>query len=780
MKKNLINTLIKILSLGIGLAIGLVLLAKVCFELSYDKFYDKPEQIYEIRTGIDQNGDSKDFYNISGGVAPGFQEEVPGVSVATRFSGIFESRRYIDTERRIIEADYDIIAADTNFFKVFNREFLIGNPVKALSSWNGEVFVSRSFAEKLGGLEEAIGKTISNEELPQLQCLVTGVFEDFPANSTVQADVVTAIQAISQQGSVNWYGNDRYHGYVRLEDNVDPESLSNAIRKMQEAHQPLEELERNGTKIWYYLSAFEGSHIRKENVRNSIVTLSIIAFLLIMISVLNYLLVSLSDIIHRSKELGIRKCYGAGSGSIYGLLVREGLVNMGISLILAAGIIYTFHPTIESLTAVSLKAMMIPRTLILVAVVLALIFIATTVIPSRILVKIPISSAFRGYKETKRKWKLALLSFQFTINIFLFIMLAISSAQYREQTNQDVGYNPENIVYASLRGVETSSKSAIMDKLGTMPFVKAVGYSYQLPIDYCSGNNVYLPGDNRELFNVSDSYESTAGFMELMEFRMLEGTEPKTPKDVAVSRSFVEKMSQFTDWSDGAIGKEIRLTEHSQNENDCFVICGVFEDYRIGGDTNPDTRPNVRFCADLETGYMPILTLRLNDVSAENIDAISSVIDEFVNDIDVEPKIYKDGFNSIFDSTRKMKNTMLIGTVIALLIAFFGLIGFINDETSRRSSEIAIRKVNGACSQEIVSMFVKDIMKLAPIAAIAGDVAAWFVATEWLKQFAEQISLNAWYFIICDILVFMVIIVTVTVGSLRVARTNPTESLKKD
>ncbi len=65
--KRLTDNLIKILSLGIGLAIGIVLIAKVCFELSYDSFYKDVNRIYLITESIifQEGGDPDDFWGTS-------------------------------------------------------------------------------------------------------------------------------------------------------------------------------------------------------------------------------------------------------------------------------------------------------------------------------------------------------------------------------------------------------------------------------------------------------------------------------------------------------------------------------------------------------------------------------------------------------------------------------------------------------------------------------------------------------------------------------------------
>ena len=98
------DKLIKILSLGIGLAIGIVLIAKVCFELSYDSFYKDVDRIYIIQTGLERQGESESFGKVSGAVAPGFKTEVPGVESATRTTFYFGSNRYMDENGHVITA----------------------------------------------------------------------------------------------------------------------------------------------------------------------------------------------------------------------------------------------------------------------------------------------------------------------------------------------------------------------------------------------------------------------------------------------------------------------------------------------------------------------------------------------------------------------------------------------------------------------------------------------------------------------------------------------------
>lgn len=787
------NLTLKVLFLGVGLAIAMILIAKVCFEMSYDSSFKDVDRIYRIRCGVERQGEDKpnDYPQVSGGVAPGFKNEIPGVEQATRFTTVFESDTFVDKDGNKITADH--IMADSSFFDIFSRPFLAGDAKKVFKSWSGEITVSRSFAEKLGGVNESIGKTIFNESVPLLPLTVSAVYEDYPKNCTYHPDIIGPIQGMGEWSISNWVGNDRYQAFVKLAKGVDPSSLKDAIRKMQETHQPLEEMEKNGMKIWYTLDSFSTEHRTQSLVKNLIVILSIVAFLLLLISVLNYLLVAISDVIRRSKEVGVRKCYGAGSWDIHRILIKETAVNLGLSLLTAALLILAFRGSIESLVGVSIKAMLIPQTIWLLAAIVVVVFLVSALIPAGMFLRIPISSAFRGYKESKRRWKLSLLAFQFVINAILVSLLLVVSAQYRKSVNEDVGYDCENLFYQTFSAFDQTKMTAIVDNVRRLPCVSGAELTYTLPFSEASGNNIYLPGDDRELFNVADEYLASQGFFTLMGFHLLEGNPPAGPKDVAVSKSFVDEMSKFADWSDGAVGKSVAVSEHSKGNDDVFTICGVYQDYIIGSAINPDHRPSVRFCGDKSffdgkdrgqdydwSSLLQTLVVKLSEATPQTLKAVNEAVKEAAPDSSPELASYSEKLKSLYDGTNQMKKTYTLGAFFALLIAVIGLIGYVRDENYRRSAEIAVRKVNGARSGEIVRMLVMSVMKIAVAAVIVGDICAWFIARLWLEQFPLKVSLNPLYFIAADVIVLVIVVATIVVNSLGIGRSNPVDSLKNE
>lgn len=782
------DLIIKVLSLGVGMAIAVILIAKVCFELSYDNVYKDIDRIYKIRTGAVMQGEDKDFGQVSGAIAPGFKAEVPGVLEATRFTSIFNSENFIiDDDGSKVAAEH--LLADSCFFRIFNRQFLAGEPEKALRSWSGDVAISKTFAEKLGGVGAAVGKQIANEDNPNLKLTVCGVYEDFPKNGSIHADVILSIEAMSKWSLSNWVGNDRYVAFVKLAEGVDPASLKDAIHEMQKAHQPLEEMEKSGLTLWYFLSPLATEHSSKPEVRNLVFILAIIAALLLLVSIMNYVLVAISDVIRRAREVGVRKCYGAESWDINRILLRETACNLGLSLAVAAALVLAFRGAIESLLGVPVQDLITPLSVWIVIGVVVLVFLVSAIIPAQMFTRIPISSAFRGYKESKRRWKISLLAFQFAINAVLVSLVLIVSFQYRKVLNTDPGYEYRNLVYETFPSYDQTKMNAIAGALRSLPEVEAAELTYTLPFEKASGNNVYLPGDDRELFNIADEYGASEGFFDMMGFRLVEGSVPKGPNDVAVSKSFVTKMAAFADWSDGAVGKIVNISEHDQ-----VTICGVYEDYVIGDVTDMDERPSVRFCwnrdfyteADKDvdkydwSGLMHTIVIKLSEVTPASMRKVEKTIKEVAPDSDAEVKSYSETLVNMYDSTKQMKRTYELGSLFALLIAVIGLISYVRDENYRRSAEIAVRKVNGAQSSEIVSMLVTDILKVAVFAVIIGDAGAWLVAHYWLQQFPVKIVLNPLFFIAADIIVLAIIVSVIVIGSLRIAHTNPVESLKNE
>ena len=774
------ETIIKALSLGTGVAIGLILIAKVCFEMSYDTCYADYGQIYQIRTIYTQHGEDRDYPQISGAIAPGFKEHVPGVEVATRWTFIFNSNKFIDQQKNVITGE--CIVADSCFFDIFDTEILSGDPKEAFSKI-AVAMVSESFAEKLGGVSEAVGQIIYNEEMPNFKVEIGGVFKDYPYHSSIRNDVVISMASLIKESTENWFGNDRYRGYVRLSEGTDPDMLAPAIRLMQEKNYPPEVkqmAETSGFDIHFFLAPLKGTHISSSRLKNMMVILTVVAILLILISLLNYILMSVSALVKRSKEMGMRKCYGAAGANIYGIMFREAAVDVAAAFVVVAAIVLSLQTVIEDIVGVPVDALLVRGTYMTIIGVILTVFFIAALVPGYLYSKIPAGAAISNYKENRKIWKLGLLFIQTGICALLLTLMGVISAQYNKAVNDKPGYEYDNLLWTVLTGTNRSAHQGIINDLKLLPGVVDVQVSYSLPLESSSGNNVYMLDNGQEnLFNIADQYSGSAGLFEMLEIPFIEGRYPQSPTEIAVSESFVEKMMEFRDWSDGAVGKQVYITEHD-DEIGAVTISGVYKDYRINTLTNQDTRASIKFYGEVGKDHMPFMAIKVSEVTTEMMAKVEEVIQARIENKDVVVKSYKDSMREAYSSERRMRNTIIIGCLVSIIIALFGLIGYVRDESQRRSKEMAVRKINGATVRELVGIYVAEIMKLSIPAIILGNVGAWFAASAWLRNFSEKIALSPWFFILADVTIILLVSGCVIVNSLRISRSNPVESLKNE
>ena len=791
------DTLIKILSLGIGLAIGIVLIAKVCFELSYDSFYKDVDRIFLIKAETVQGDRQYDGDRISGGVALGFQAEVPGVESATRYVDRSSmTNKYLDENGNVIFEGNSIIA-DTCFFKVFPLPILAGDPVRALSS-KQSVAVSRSFAENLGGVNECIGRVVGVENDEDVY-VIEAVFDDFPANSTISFDVAYSMEWRNKASSENWVFNDMYTGYVMLKKGVDPHSLDEAIQKMQATHQDLEKLKsERGYEVRYHLVPFNKLHTSDPDVRSKVVIFTAVAFLLLFISLMNYILVVLSSMVKRSKEIGIRKCYGAGGREIYGMLIKEAIVHIGLALVLAVLLIITDNNLVYNLLGTSFTTTLIGPSIKTLVAVIVFIFTLSVIVPGLLYTRVPVWQAIRNFTLNMRRWKLFLLSLQVAVNVFIVAMLLVVTGQYEYLTNEDLGYNYKNLYYIDVRTVKM--RDLVVNKLNALPEVEGVEACAILPYQFAEGNVVQKMPERTTLVLLADGYCVTDGFYDLMEIPFIAGSYPVDSSQVAVSESLIKKMMEHEDWNDGAVGKQIFISDHSYFRvgNSLFIepltISGVYRNIRVGSALDPNLKPSCYFHGDLYSGTnfdgvyfgktsvhpMRYLLVKVRHADKKTKEHIQAVINEVSEGLELEVKSYAAEVRAQYADNRKMRNTILVGALFALLISLIGLIGYVSDEANRRSKEIAIRKVHGAVSGEIVRMFVGEVLKLSLVAAVIGAVGAFFVARKWIEQFAFRINLSPWYFIGAAIIVLLLVGLVIGLSSWRIARANPIKSLQNE
>ena len=776
----------KVLSLAVGLAVGLVLIAKISFESSYDKFYPEYKDTYCIMQEYTKANEGSDTYGQTpGAVAYYMGQEIPQVKYATRVTGIgIGTCNVFDQEQHKYTAE-NIILADTNYFKVFPRPFLTGDPVEVLSTWN-KAMVSRTFAEKFGGVDQAVGKIFFLEDWQGIPIEVGGIFEDIPENASLRFDIAISLEAMDEllrmmgsdfRSTQNWVGNDRYISRVVLYPGTDPASLDQAIRDMENRYLPVEELQQAGIEMHFTLAPLSSIHSSSESIRRTNLLLGVVAAALILAAVMNYIMIVISSLIGRARGIAVRRCYGAGGGTIMGIVFKETLINLAVSLVLAFLMILAFRNTVEEIMMTSLGALFSPQSLWVLALTVAVVLLIAAYIPGRAFQSIPIAVAFRNYVDSKRLWKRILLFLQMALASLLITLLCFVTLQMDKWISDDPGYDYEQLLSCPLNGIPAQTRTAIMQAVSTVPGVKAVGTAdHTLATGSISGNNIYLPGDPRELFNIGDLHNGCPEWAELVGADIIEGRNFSNPKEIIVDPDFRDRLVEVTGWTDGVIGKQVLITEHSQAEDDLFTIVGVFSDIRVGTVIDEDSRPNVLFYSDEPCGN---LIVRTDQVTPELTAAIQNAVESVVPDrFTVLP--YTAIVTETFRPAKTLRESILVAGAVTIVIALIGLIGYTTDETGRRRKEIALRKINGAQPSQITAIFLRDIGTFSVVAVAIGSVASWFVFQIVLRSFAQKATVSVWLFIAVAAALLGLLAAVVIIRCHSIARSNPADSLRAE
>lgn len=783
------HSLTRIISLIAGLAFGILLLSEVFYYYSFDSFYPDANRIYVVCENYKSDKSSEKISTrnrVSGAIAPGLKSEVPGIEAASRLNNIGKSVFYTD-DKKSYEGEFSF--ADENLFDVLPRQMLYGNPKEILKT-PMNCLVSDKIAGMIGG--NVIGRMIELKEYPNKILTIAGIFKALPENTNYTYDVLISMVSTSHfmwDGTDNWLGNDRYYACVKLGSGVDPETLAPAVRKMQEVHQDIKHLEsiQNGMVLKYSFKPVRKMHI--EDVKDMIIILSAIAFAVLVVSLLNYILLTLSALVNRAKTSAIYKTYGAQSINLQLMIFLETSVIFLISISGAFLIITVVQPLIEAQIGHRLSSALNPVVIWPLLALMLVLLITISYLPGRFFSGIPVSSVFHNYQQKGNKWKLALLTVQFAGATFILTMLVIVILQYDKLMNSDHGYRTENVYFGSTSGMPGNKLSTVLNELRALPEIETVGIGFGVPTEGASGNNVSLPGAEKELFNVADFYWIDENYLSILNIKVSEGSnfssESCVPNDFLISRKGAEMLRINTGWKDGVIGKQIALSEHGTS-----TIRGIFPDFIIHSIADADLRPAMfsflpdsKFQEKIEQNpsfSCYILVKAHEGVKADIIRKMTAILNLALPHQDAVVKSLDNEKTELYASQEGFRTAMIAGNVIILLITLLGLLGYIVTEVSRRSKELAIRKISGARLSDILRMFITDLEYIAIPAVIAGLAGARFGAQKWMQNFVYKSALHWEIFVMCGLFVLFFIAFISALYYVIVANRNPVEALRHE
>ena len=783
------HNFVKILCLALGLAISSVIIAEIYFEQTYDTYFPGWERTYQIFEVSSNQGKTMTFNQTSGAIAQGVKQYAPMVEMATSTHWFYNDAQCKLDDQHVVSAN--ILMADSCFFDVFPQKMLVGKARQILSQPLSCIIDSKT-AATIGG--NVVGKHFTLPDYPGTTFTINGVFEAFPWGASLHGtQMILSMSSVpyvySYDGRNNWIGNDSYISYIRLARGHRVDELKPYVDKMRQDHFPLKELKKMGTDLTFDFTVLSDVYTHDPYIKMMSWILSIVAFVLLFTSVMNYLLIIVGNLVTRSREMAVRKCYGAEPKNIHAVIFSEALVHVGLAIVLAAILLFLSKGTIENFLSAPVATLVFNRgSWILVAICLLVLFIGGFV-PGYLYNKIPVATAFRGYNENRNRWKLALLGIQFVISGLLFSLLFVVNNQYLMMLFSNPGYEPRDVAIVYVDAINANQRGQCLSEIKRMPNVEACSSTYNIPLGGygVSGNMISIPGDDKNLINISEMEGVDDNYFNMMQIPIVDGTffteRNDSCRQVMVSERVAEKLSKIGHWKDGAIGKHICSTGHFDFSGrlEDLTICGVFRDFRKGSLANndDDTKnfPMICFYSAKTAKYMLV---KIKNLTADDLSRLNEKVKAMYPNNEVTVRSFEAELNAQYAPQLNFRNGILVAGIVTMIIALFGLVGYTSDEVNRRRKEIAIRKVNGAKVKDILRIFLKDIMKIALPCIIVGDLGAWLIARQWLMSFSEKITMTPLLFIGVTIILLVIIGLSVVINCYKVANSNPVKYLKDE
>lgn len=355
------HNFVKILCLALGLAISSVIIAEIYFEQTYDTYFPGWERTYQISEVGSNQGETMEFNKTSGATAQGVKQYAPMVEVATSTRSFYDDAQCKMEDQNIVSAN--IIMADSCFFDIFPQKILIGK-AKQILSQPLSCLIDSETAAKIGG--NVVGKHFTIPTYPGTTFTIYGVFEAFPWGSSFHGtqmilSMPSTPYVYSYDGRDQWVGNDCYASYIRLAKGHDAKELKPYVNKMRQDHFSLKEMKNMGIELNYDFTVLSDVYTQDPYVKKMGWIMGIIAFVLLFTSVMNYLLIIVGNLVGRSREMAVRKCYGAESKNIHAIIFSEALVHVGLAVVLAAVLVFLCKGTIENFLSAPVSTLVLNR-----------------------------------------------------------------------------------------------------------------------------------------------------------------------------------------------------------------------------------------------------------------------------------------------------------------------------------------------------------------------------------------------------------------------------------
>ncbi|WP_339605801.1 ABC transporter permease [uncultured Roseivirga sp.] len=791
LKRNKVFSLINMLGLSLSMVACLLIFKYVSFEKGYDSHIENAERVFRIYRIAEGEASDDGVASVFPPMAPVIKNSIPEVEYITRViqsDKIFQSFAFSyyaptgDIKTFNIPRAY---FADDNALKIFTMNWEEGANTASLEN-PYEVVISSSYKERFFGKESAIGKLLRFKNMEQ-DFKVTGVFEDLAENTHFKYDVLVSFKSLPSEWDLdNNYGWGNFFTYLKLNNSGDPNLLED---KTNRAFVGIEGAWFKDEGVTFKLQNIQDIHLTSHHSfemevngnKSTVGFLSIVGLFIMVIAWVNYVNLSTTKLIDRSKEVCIRKVLGGVKSQLIGQFLIEGLIINFLAMLLALTLLQFSSVFFRNLLGIPLDFFdsdSLNQTLVLLVLfTLGSLFFA--LYPAWLFSIQKVTVVLKGKTKTSSSGlalRKSLTVFQNVVALVLILGTMAVQSQLNFMQNQSLGMDIDQTLIVKKPFMDEANreftKSAFVNDVKSMSGVQSIAASSEIPGYEISRMRFVALGpaeDDKALYAKDISVDES--FISLYDIQVQYGrnfsNDFNDDQSVILSLSAAKDLLQGEELADW-IGKTIYY------ETEPYTLVGIVDDISQES-LKSNIEPHIYTHHDRVIYY----SIKLGSEDIQNtMGQIEQAFDRNYSNSYFEYFFLDDYFNRQYKSDRLFGSIVSFFSILAIVITVLGLFGLSLYNINRRSKEVSVRKVLGASVRQLVILLIKEYAWLILLASFISIPIGYIFLNKWLANFANHINIGATLFLVPILIVFVLTLVTVGYQILKTVNTNPSDSLR--
>lgn len=782
--------IVNILGLSIGMAACVLIVQFVHFETGFDSFHNEASSIARI---VISNDEGK-LASAPVPTAPLLVNEFEEVELGVRFresSGIVET---IDKE--VSNKSDNILMTEMSFLQVFNFPLISGD-IRSLNR-AGSIIITQEMADQYFDSTDVIGKELNmyEDNFGLLKLSVTGVLKSIPKNSHFRMEALISLKSIENNSSFwakldNWGWND-FYTYVKLKPGtkVSEQGMNDFLDKY------IGEETRLNSNLQVFFQPVEAIHLNtdldNEYGHNrsavSVYFLLLVGIIILLMAVINYVNLVTAKGFQRAKEVGVRKNLGASKGQLVSQFSFEALLVNLTAFLIAVTTVQLLMPFLKEFVGDAFGQPLFsnPAVLITALVPVFIGIVWSAIQPSILIAAFSMNDMLKGKVANYGKgllYRKGSVVVQFVLSLALMIISFIVYKQVVYFQNKDLGINVSQVVVVerprqNLEDYDERVQS-IKNTLTTYAHIAAVSASGSIPsggFNWSTDNlkRTDRSGNDRNKQSLSVTYIDN-GYYDVYQPELIAGTAQYKGEERAL-KAIVNEAALgplLFESATEAIGKTIA------NEKTSIEIIGVISDYNHRS-LKMMAEPAV-YLLDNNPVYFSIRYNTGNDPMKSTQEALSLIEKEYkahFPDNLYQYEFLDERFARQYKAETNFGWVMLIFTLLGVFLAALGLFSLSAYNLSQRTKEVGVRKVLGANTITLLWSLVLDFIKLIALALCIAVPLAYYFGQQWLAEFTDKINFTWGIFLLPILALIFITLATTAYHMIKLAHTNPVDSLR--